>query len=142
MQISLLPCENVTAPSGKAQNRFRSSRRRYKSFVSDYKEQRLDDSLQQNSEQKSDGAAPQKKGKAERRKYMRAYLRWLWPYRYPVAMLFVLAVTAAGAVLAAPLFMRYIVDKGLLNHAVAFAARLLRVKFAGALFRCFVVGSS
>jgi ATP-binding cassette, subfamily B, bacterial len=142
MQISLLPCENVTAPSGKAQNRFRSSRRRYKSFVSDYKEQRLDDSLQQNSEQKSDGAAPEKKGKAERRKYMRAYLRWLWPYRYPVAMLFVLAVTAAGADLAEPLFMRYIVDKVLLNNALDFAARLLRVNLAGTLFLILVIGSN
>src|SRR5690348_14925340 len=142
MQISLLPCENVTAPSGKAQNRFRSSRRRYKSFVSDYKEQRLDDSLQQNSEQTPDGAAPQKKGKAERRKYMRAYLRWLWPYRYPVAMLFVLAVTAAGADLAEPLFMRYIVDKVLLNNALDFAARLLRVNLAGTLFLILVIGSN
>jgi len=132
----------VTAPSGKAQNRFRSSRRRYKSFVSDYKEQRLDDSLQQNSEQKSDGAAPEKKEKAERRKYMRAYLRWLWPYRYSVGMLFVLAVTAAAADLAEPLFMRYIVDKVLLNNALDFAARLLRVNLAGTLFLILVIGSN
>jgi len=132
----------VTAPPGKAQNRFRSSRRRYKSFVSDYKEQRLDDSLQQNSEQKSDGAAPEKKEKAERRKYMRAYLRWLWPYRYSVGMLFVLAVTAAAADLAEPLFMRYIVDKVLLNNALDFAARLLRVNLAGTLFLILVIGSN
>ena len=133
----------MAAPPAKPASRFRSSRRRYRSFVDDYKQQRLDDATQQQSQSKSDDDAPEKKkGKAARRKYMRAYLRWLWPYRFAVAMLFVLALTAAGADLLEPLFMRYIVDKVLLNKALDFAARLFRVNLAGTLFLILIIGSN
>ncbi len=51
----------------------------------------------------------------KRREYLREYLRWLWPHRYGVATLFGLALVGTGLQMIEPLFMRYIIDRVLLN---------------------------
>src|SRR5688572_30206609 len=112
----------------------RTSRDRYRRFVHDYKLKRLDDSEDEEN-QKSD-ESPAKDGKAKspaesrlerrtkRRKYMREYLRWLKPHRYAVGALFVLALLAAGLEMIEPLFMRFIIDRVLLNTGLDTASRL------------------
>jgi len=76
----------------------RSSRQRYRGFVEDYKHRRLDDSVassdNRNNGKAPDAAATDRRGK--RRQYVREYLRWLRPYRYAVAGLFLLALVTAG----------------------------------------------
>ena len=85
----------------------RSSRQRYRGFVQDYKQRRLDDSAESGEDQKrlddsakaaEDAPASAPKGllRGKRREYLREYLRWLWPHRYAVGALFVLALLAAG----------------------------------------------
>ena len=123
----------------------RSSRDRYRHFVQDYKLQRLDSEEEADGNQKQrDGAAkagpdkslPESKGerKAKRRAYVREYLRWLRPHRYAVGALFALALLAAGLELLEPLFMRFIIDKVLLNAGLDLPSRLGRLQLAGALF--------
>src|SRR5205814_6004902 len=94
----------------------RSSRQRYREFVRDYKERRLDDkteAAQTNGEVPAPAAAPKKR--IQRRAYLREYLRWLWPHRYSVGAVFLFALCVAGLEMIEPLFMRFIVDRVLLN---------------------------
>src|SRR6185295_6404290 len=130
----------------------RSSRHRYRRFVQDYKHQRLDDSDEagENAKQRDDSAkagedasAPQSKRavRSKQREHVREYLRWLRPHRYAVGALFVLALLAAGLELLEPLFMRFIIDKVLLNTGLDAASRVSRLHLAGALFVGLVVAS-
>src|SRR5688572_21578267 len=120
----------------------RSSRQRYRGFVQDYRQRRLDDALENDGKPKraDDVLAPatpatdDSERKVKRRKYMREYLRWLWPHRFPVAGVFFLALIAAGLQMVEPLFMRYIIDKVLLATGLDAAARLQRLNVAGATF--------
>src|SRR5579864_2979291 len=119
-------------------NRPRSSRRRYLSFVEDYKKRRLDaaaDGGQERDESKSTH-------RANRRKYLREYLRWLRPHAYAVGGLLLLALAVAGVEMVQPLFMRYIVDRVLLIAGLDRVTRLARLNFAGALFLTLVVASN
>src|SRR6266516_482582 len=131
----------------------RSSRHRYRRFVQDYKHQRLDDSEEADENQKrrddsakagEDTAAPESKRalRRKRREHVREYLRWLRPHRYAVGALFVLALLAAGLELLEPLFMRFIIDKVLLNTGLDASSRLGRLHVAGALFVGVVVLSN
>ncbi|HKX62988.1 MAG TPA: ABC transporter ATP-binding protein [Verrucomicrobiae bacterium] len=123
----------------------RTSRERYRRFVQDYKRHRLDETEgdKENEKQtddpaKADGAATTPEAKRERRKqrrkYMREYLRWLRPHRYAVGALFFLAVMAAGLEMIEPLFMRFIIDRVLLNTELDTPSRLGRLHLAGGLF--------
>jgi len=123
----------------------RSSRDRYRRFVQDYKHHRLDDLQEGEENQKprddpakadKDKPAPESKRerRTKRREHLREYLRWLRPHRYAVGVLFVLALLAAGLELLEPLFMRFIIDKVLLNTGLDRASRLVRLHLAGALF--------
>ena len=67
----------------------------------------------------------------KRREYLREYLRWLWPHRYGVAALFGLALIGTGLQMIEPLFMRFIIDRVLLNTTLDTAARLTRLNLAG-----------
>ena len=107
----------------------RSSRQRYRTFVEDYRKRRLDDVTQGHKA----GERPQT-DRRKRREYLGEYLRWLWPYRYAVCGLFVLALIAAGLQMIEPLFMRFIVDRVLLNPRLDRGGRLRLVNGAGALF--------
>ena len=93
----------------------RSSRQRYRAFVEKYKQRRLDELSEAGSSPKP--AEEQKPaGGPKRREYMRDYFRWLRPYRYAVAVLAVLALARAGLEMIEPLFMRFIVDRVLLDQ--------------------------
>ena len=126
-------------------NRLRSSRHRYRRFVQDYKLQRLDDSEENGERRKrpddpakasEDAQTPEsrRERKTRRRKYVREYLRWLKPHRSAVGALFALALLAAGLEMIEPLFMRFIIDRVLLNIELDTASRLGRLHLAGALF--------
>jgi ATP-binding cassette subfamily B protein/subfamily B ATP-binding cassette protein MsbA len=65
---------------------------------------------------------------------MRDYMRWLWPHRYSVAVLFGLALVAAGLQMIEPLFMRFIVDRVLLNETLDGQERLTSLNLVGAAF--------
>ena len=123
----------------------RSSRRRYLGFVHDYKQRRLDDPEEADGNQKhhddsakagEEKSAPgsKRERRTKRRAYLREYLRWLRPHRYAVGALFVLALLVAGLEMVEPLFMRFIIDRVLLNTGLDTAARLGRLHLAGALF--------
>jgi len=122
------------------QEQLRASRARYRRFVQDYKHHRLDDADDQKQTEGSVKAVetPPKESKQERRatrrKYLREYLRWLKPHRYAIGVLFFLALLTAGFEMIEPLFMRFIIDRVLLNDKLDSAARLKQLHFAGALF--------
>jgi ATP-binding cassette subfamily B protein len=121
----------------------RSSRSRYKAFVEHYKQKRLDEVIETQGKtpektEQSDGP-PKKK---THRRYIREYLAWLKPHRYAVAFMFVLAIIGGGLEMVEPLFLRYIVDKVLLNKQLTDAARLLHLNTVGALFLALTIFSN
>jgi ATP-binding cassette subfamily B protein len=121
----------------------RSSRQRYRGFVEDYKHRRLDDGLGPTSSgngRTPDAGAAERRGK--RRAYVREYLRWLKPHRYAVLGLAALALVTAGLQMIEPLFMRFIIDRVLLNPQLDAAARLTRLNVAGGLFVATIVLSN
>ena len=71
---------------------------------------------------------------ARRREFLRVYGRWLWPHRAAIGLVFTLGLGAAGLQMVEPLFIRFIVDRILLNTAVDAAARLTSLQIAGAGF--------
>ena len=124
----------------------RSSRQRYRVFIDDYRHRRLDEKIDgADRTQPAPGDQPEaverrqalglarfRSGK--RRQYVREYLRWLRPHRGALAGVFVLALTAAGLQMIEPLFMRFIIDRVLLNAELDSASRLMQLNMAGALF--------
>jgi ATP-binding cassette subfamily B protein len=120
--------------------RVRTSRQRYARFVQDYKTGRLDpDEIEQKPKKQEDESQPVEEvkpeaRKAKRRQHLRAYFHWLWPYRYAVSGVFLLALIAAALQLVEPLFTRFIIDHALLNTSVDVATRLHRLQTAGLIF--------
>ena len=123
----------------------RSSRQRYRAFVEDYKQRRLDDSDEAGEGKKrsepttgpgesANEAESGRKRRGKRREYMREYGRWLWPHRYAVAALLVFALLTAGLEMVEPLFMRFMVDRVLLDAKLDGAARVRLLHVTGGLF--------
>jgi len=110
-------------------SRPRTSRQHYDAFRRDYREGTLDDKLP-GADQKP---AMPKRG-TKRREYLKDYLRWLWPERWAVAGIFVLAILTAGLEMIEPLFMRFITDRVLLDTAAATPDRLRLLNLAGGAF--------
>ena len=132
------------------EKRARTSRQRYLRFVQDYQQGRLDDQIDAEKGLKaSDDAQQQSLGgrswnpaawfAGQRRQYLREYLRWLWPHRYGVAFVFGLALAGAGLQMVEPLFMRFIIDRVLLNVDLSSAERVSRLHLAGSLFVAVVI---
>jgi ATP-binding cassette subfamily B protein/subfamily B ATP-binding cassette protein MsbA len=117
-----------------------TSRGRYRGFVQAYKQRRLDETADAGKDPAA--SEPNGPGRARRREYLRDYLRWLWPHRFAVAGFFVLALLTAGLEMIEPLFMRFIVDRVLLNASLDTAARMARLHTAGAVFVGVIVLSS
>jgi ATP-binding cassette subfamily B protein len=111
----------------------RSSRQRYLGFLQDYKLRRVD--------APGEGESPRLDG-SKRRAYLRDYLRFLRPYRYAAAALLALALLATGVQMIEPLFMRYIIDRVLLNTGLDATSRLTRLNLAGAAFVAVIVLSN
>ena len=111
----------------------RSSRQRYRSFVEDYKNRRLDEKAESVDskpvEPEAEVSGPERKGK--RRQYMREYLRWLRPHRSILGIVFLFALIMAGLEMIEPLFMRFIIDRVLLNTGLDTTGKLARLHLAG-----------
>ena len=107
----------------------RFSRQRYRGFVHDYRHHRLED-----AQEGTPAAASGPLIGGKRREYLRDYLRWLWPHRFELGLVFLLALLVAGMEMIEPLFMRFIIDKVLLNDALDTPERLRRLNLAGAAF--------
>ena len=129
-------------------SRPRSSRQRYREFVEDYRARRLDEladapgTPRRLQDGEGDGAdvAPAPRGR--RREYLREYLRWLRPHRYALGVVAFFALLTAGLQLIEPLFMRFIVDRILLDTTLDAATRLSRLQLAGAAFVLVVILSN
>jgi ATP-binding cassette subfamily B protein/subfamily B ATP-binding cassette protein MsbA len=127
----------------------RTSRQRYRRFVEDYKLRRLDEQVDAAKGLKplEQPAVPAEAAGSRtspwlggvHREYLREYLRWLWPHRYGVGLVFGLALVGAGLQMIEPLFMRFIIDSVLLNETLGTAQRLDRLHLAGGLFVAVVV---
>ncbi len=125
----------------------RSSRQRYRTFRQDYRRGRVGDSGDPaDNGRRTNGASTSPPtpplSTSKRREYLRAYIRWLWPHRYAVGLFFVLALAAAGLQMIEPLFMRFIVDRVLLNKALDTSSRLVQLHLAGLLFLGVILGSN
>ena len=118
-------------------NRPRSSRQHYDVFRRDYSQGTLDDKVAGADKQ---AAKPERGNK--RRDYLKDYLRWLWPERWAVAAVFSLAIFAAGLDMIEPLFMRFIMDRVLLDTAAATPDRLRLLNLAGGAFLAVVTLSA
>ncbi len=79
-------------------------------------------------------AAARRLRRGKRREYLREYMRWLWPHRYAVGVLFAFALLAGVLEMVEPLFMRFIIDHVLLNDTLASALRLSHLHMAGGVF--------
>jgi len=121
-------------------NRPRSSHLRYLAFVEDYKRRRLDDTAEAAAEPAEAESPAKRRGK--RREYLREYVKWLWPHRYAVGTLLTLALIGAGLQMVEPLFMRFIIDRVLLNTALDLAARFKSLNLAGAMLLTLIVVSN
>ena len=117
-----------------------SSRERYRAFVRDYKRRALDESGGNGEDGAASEAAKARRGK--RREYLRDYFRWLRPHRYAIVVVFLFAVLAAGLTMLEPLFMRFIIDRVLLNTTLDGASRLSRLNLIGALFLAVIILSN
>jgi len=123
---------------------------RYRGFVEDYRHGRLDDDRQADGAKRADpAAAPTDDGqpsaatkRSNRRKYVRDYLHWLRPHRYAVGAVFLLALIAGALQMVEPLFMRFIIDRVLLNKGLDAAARLHRLQLAGVAFLAVIIVSN
>src|SRR5688500_14317105 len=128
-----------------------SSRQRYRIFVEDYRHRRLDEKLDAEHAKPADATTPRAEKPAlgiarfrtgKRRQYVRDYLHWLRPHRTTLAGVFVLALTVAGLQMIEPLFMRFIIDRVLLNDQLDSAARLRQLNLAGALFVAVIIAAN
>jgi ATP-binding cassette subfamily B protein len=129
----------------------RTSRQRYAQFVDDYRRRRLDEAAEAAAHPKLVAAADTEQDTrsaasarlpGKRKQYVRAYLRWLKPHRVGVAILFTLALLAAGLQMLEPLFMRFIIDKVLLAPGLAAVTRMSRLNIAGFTFLALIIVSN
>jgi ATP-binding cassette subfamily B protein/subfamily B ATP-binding cassette protein MsbA len=129
----------------------RFSKQRFRRFIADYKARRVDDSADGDERRPGEPAPsgdgpppvePRRLLRGKRGQYVREYLRWLKPHRYAVAGLFLLALLTAGLQMIEPLFMRFMIDRVLLNTGLDPAARMTRLHLAGGLFVLVIVLSN
>lgn len=116
-----------------------SSRQMYGKFVDDYKQRRLDDDSGAKkqpetapSEPPAPEAKPDKKFRwpwqgEKRASYMREHVRWLWPHRGAIVAVSLFALAVAAIEMVEPLFMRFIIDKVLLNTTLTPASRFTQL---------------
>ncbi len=139
-----------TSDTQSGRQRPRSSRSQYWAFVKDYKRQGLDDPADttndedgKNGQNGSNGELPDTDSTAcrrdQHREYVRAYLRGLWPHRYGVVTIFLLALGTAGLDMIEPLFMRFVIDRVLLRPELEPSSRVAHLHLIGAVFLAVVV---
>jgi len=116
-------------------SRLESSKQRYRAFVKAYKDHTLEDPALTEHKPLTDP----KERPGRRKEYLRDYASWLWPHRFAIGGFFILALLTAGLEMVEPLFMRFIIDRVLLNEALDRATRLSHLKLAGAFFVAVIV---
>jgi ATP-binding cassette, subfamily B, bacterial len=124
-------------------NQPRSSRLRFREFQRDYHLKRLDDQppgIERPVGEPKKSVREYLRGR--HRDYLRAYVRWLWPHRFAVGLVFLLALVAAAIQMVEPLFMRYIIDRILLNNEIDAAAKFRRINLIGAVFLATVIANN
>lgn len=113
-----------------------TSRQRYDTFRTAYREGRTDELAVGESPEKSPPAP-----KEERRRHLKQYVSWLRPHLGPVAVVLALAAVNAGLDMLPPLFMRYVVDHVLLVGGLDSAARVHALHMVGLAFLAVLVGA-
>src|SRR6516164_4082802 len=96
-----------------------TSRQRYDLFRKAYKEHRTDELAATDDAENR----PQPATKAERRRYVVQYVKWLRPHAGALAFLLLLATVTAGLEMLPPLFLRYVVDRILLVGGLSASQR-------------------
>ena len=116
-------------------SRVESSRRRYGTFVKAYRNRTLEDPADGEKKPKT-GATVEDKAKAagKRREYLRDYIKWLVAASLRDRRFLVLGLITAGLEMIEPLFMRFIIDRVLLNETLDRASRLSQLHVAA--LRC------
>src|SRR4029453_14482597 len=117
----------------------RPSRHRYHDFRRDYRQQRLDDAAESGS--RPEAESPDRR-RGKRREYVREYLRWLRPHRFAVAPVLLVALLPPGLQVIEPLFIRFIIDRVLLNTALDTGSRLAHLHRAGLVYLAVIFASS
>jgi ATP-binding cassette, subfamily B, bacterial len=120
----------------------RTSRYQFRKFLQDYKLRRLDEQPDRARPPDEEPAPKLVRGwlkSGKRREYLRGYVNWLKPHRTAVAIVFTLALISAGLQMVEPLFMRFIVDRVLLNRTLTNLQRIERLNIAGAFFLTIVI---
>src|SRR5437763_9200746 len=75
---------------------------------------------------------------SKRRRYLRDYLNWLWPYRWGLVLLFALSFAAAILDMVWPLAIKRVMD--LLPQPLAWEIKSHRLNVFGAAVLMFLVG--
>ncbi len=122
-----------------------SSRVRYRAFVAEYRAKKLDEGDGEPTPPGPDDPASEpspKDRKSRRREYLREYFRWLWPHRLAVGAVFLLALCTALLQMAEPLFLRFIVDRVLMDPSSDQASKLTRLHWAGSFFLAVILLSN
>jgi ATP-binding cassette subfamily B protein len=135
---------DTTTTSTAAEVHPRSSRQRFARFVKHYRDQRLDEVTEgeKKTEAKPDDKTEARQAKqAKRRQYLKEYFRWLWPHRFAVGGVFLLALFVAGLEMIEPLFMKIIIDGVLLNSGLDMSSRLVQINLIGVTFLAVIIGS-
>ncbi len=101
--------------------------------------QRFQDYVRAYSAPAKDGAPPAADERASRRTHLRAYLRYLRPHGRAVRAILLFALVAAVLDMAEPLFLRFIVDRVLLDTGLELSARVVTLHLAGSAFLTVVV---
>jgi ATP-binding cassette subfamily B protein/subfamily B ATP-binding cassette protein MsbA len=73
---------------------------------------------------------PKPVDRAIRRRYIRQYIHWLWPYRWGLAGVFLLSLVAAGLDMIWPLAIKHIIDNILPAH-LPWPRRLVQLNWLG-----------
>jgi ATP-binding cassette subfamily B protein/subfamily B ATP-binding cassette protein MsbA len=128
----------------------KSSRLRHRDFVRDYHDGRLDvddkkpaaTDATAPADAEEGAAGPRRLLRGKRKEYAREYLRWIWPHRFAVGAFFLVALTVAGLQMVEPLFMRFIIDRVLLNTRLDAAGRWRQLNLAGVLFLSLIIASN
>jgi len=94
---------------GRAMDHHLSSKQRQRQFRRDFKKNAaaMDLAPAGTASQNGQAARPEP---AKRKKYLREYVRWLWPYRWKLALVFVLAVVTTGLDMLWPLAIKGVID--------------------------------
>lgn len=101
-----------------AVERAHSSRLRYAQFRRQIREAKGDSG----GDEKPHAAKPG--GKEARRRHLREYRAWLWPYRGMIALVFILAIASAGLGLFLPMLTREMIDGAILLETFDRSQRL------------------